>query len=160
MLKQNPAYEWLFIIFFLTACCGCGTINSDLKDAIEYQVGKALIKEGKRQLKRQRKQGLNEEEFRKKYKELRFNGPKGSLIENDFFIITKKGKLRLVKKEQEALNRDLNKIIGFKKEKIHLGLSFSLSRVTATVDYDRYELKFKQYYDGTWRFLFEYEIKF
>ena len=122
MSKQNPAYEWLFLIFFLTACCGCGTINCDLKDAIEYQVGKAIIKEGKRQLKKKRKQGLSEKEYNERYEKLKFNGPKGNLVENEFFVVTKKGKLRLAKKEQEALNEDLNRIIGFKKGSVHLGI--------------------------------------
>lgn len=160
MLKQNPAYEWLFIIFFLTVCTGCGMITGDLREAVEYQVAKKIRNEGKRQLKDQLKNGMSFDEYERRYKDLKIQGPKGNLIDTDVIIITKKGKLRLAKKEQEAFNRDLNKIIGFKKEKVHLGLSFSLDRVTATVDYDRYEFKFKQYYDGTWRFLFEYEIKF
>ncbi len=158
MLKQNPAYEWLLIIFFLTICAGCGIISGDLREAIEYQVAKKIVSEGKRQLKDQLRHGLSYDEFEKKYKGLKIKGPKGNLIETDVIIITKKGKLRIPK--EKTISRNVNRIIGFKKERVRLSTSFSLDRATVTVDYGRFEFRFKQYYDGDWKLNFEYEIKF
>lgn len=159
-LKQNPAYEWLFLIFFLTCCCGCATINPGLKDFLEYQVAKQIVAVGKREAKKDYKKGLTLKQYEDRIKGLKINSPKGNLIETDLFIITKKAKIRLPKRIEEEINSDVNKIIGFKKEKIHLGLSVSINRVLLRADYNRWEMRFKQYYDGRWKFWFGYEIKF
>ena len=135
-------------------------ITGDMKEAIEYQVAKKIRSEGKRQLKDQLKNGMSYDEYKRRRSDLKIKSPKGNLVDTDVIIITKKGKLRLPKKREETLSKDLNRIIGFKKEKIHLGASFSLDRVTFSFDYGRFEIQFKQYYDSDWKFLFEYEIKF
>ncbi len=150
-----------FLIAILIVCSGC-SINDDLREAIQYQIGKQLISEGKRQLKRELKQGLSYDEYEHRRQQLKVRGPRGNLIETDVVVVTKKGKLRLPKKKEEKIEQGLNKVIGLgqEKEKVHLSMSIALSRARIVIDYGRFELKFKQYYDGDWRVMFEYQIKF